>query len=61
MKFEYKITTLAFSQDLVENYLNLMGMDKWKLVAVDFDGRKYIFERALTHDNTSKSDDTSGL
>lgn len=61
MRYEYKIAVLAYGQDLVENYLNLMGLDRWKLVTVDFDARRYIFERAITHDNTTKPDNTSSV
>lgn len=51
-KYDYKVVTLAVGSPLLEASLNEIGNDGWRLIAVDFESRRYIFLKKRYHENT---------
>ena len=50
-KYDYKVVTLAVGANLLENSLNEIGDQGWRLIAVDFESRRYIFLKERYHEN----------
>jgi hypothetical protein len=50
-KYDYKVVTLAVGANLLENSLNEIGDQGWRLIAVDFESRRYIFTKKRYHEN----------
>jgi hypothetical protein len=50
-RYDYKVVTLAMGANLLENSLNEIGEEGWKLIAVDFESRRYIFLKERYHEN----------
>jgi hypothetical protein len=50
-RYDYKVVTLAMGANLLEHSLNEIGEEGWKLIAVDFEARRYIFLKERYHEN----------
>ena len=55
-KYDYKVVTLAVEATLLENSLNEIGNQGWRLIAVDFEFRRYIFTKKRYHENNKTED-----
>jgi hypothetical protein len=58
-KYDYKVVNLATGIEMLETSLNELGNQGWRLIAVDFESRRYIFTKKRYHENYKAEDQDS--